>query len=158
MKENILSIIKMAIYRLYNEDYYLIKYNLCERCLAFKFGMYIQESINKNSLFNNYNFDSEYNKNINDVKRLPKNQNGTYPDFVIHQRGNNNQNLLVIECKKSKNHRTEKDIQKIQQFIDSHGIYNYKYGMLIIFYLNKAKIKIFEHNSIEELEVKIYNK
>lgn len=101
MKENILSIIKMAIYRLYNEDEYLIKNDLCERCLAFKFGMYIQELIEKNSLFNIFNFDSEYNKNINDIKRLPKNPKGTYPDFIIHQRGNNDNNLLIIECKKN---------------------------------------------------------
>lgn len=43
--------------------------------------------------------DSEYNRNKADKKFLPSWKSGCYPDIIIHKRGSNDDNFLVIEFK-----------------------------------------------------------
>lgn len=54
------------------------------------------------------------------------------PDIIIHKRGKQNLNMLIIEIKKSKRSATEViyDIMKIETFIKSDM--NYHYGLFLL--------------------------
>ena len=102
-----------------------------ERAAMFRFAYYMQSLVNdynKYSLFRNYNFDCEYNRNIYKVKRLPNGKN-IVPDIIIHKRGNNDNNLLIIELKTWWNENNSGDIEKLDIFTDKSGCYGYEYGL-----------------------------
>ncbi|RZD14205.1 MAG: hypothetical protein EVJ47_05925 [Candidatus Acidulodesulfobacterium ferriphilum] len=97
----------------------MLKNNLNERSITHKLAEYIQK------YFSDYNVDCEYNRMPNkrnnngeaEAKFIPKELNlsvsktrsnddkGTtvYPDIIIHKRGSNKSNLIVIEAKKKAN-------------------------------------------------------
>jgi hypothetical protein len=131
-----------------NDDYLLIK-KISERSVSHKLAYHLQP------LFSDYNVDCEYNGDVdklNDIKALEiskreiseinkkPNKKDYYrisPDIIIHQRGSNDENLLVIEVKKdiSPDINVEFDLIKLKNLtIDHvHNHYNYKLGILIIF-------------------------
>lgn len=86
-------------------DRYLLNVNANERSLTHRIGMYLQDQ------FDNYDVDCEYNRDKHEPKELHIEQeesderegNATtvYPDIIVHRRGSNDDNLLVIEFKKS---------------------------------------------------------
>lgn len=130
-------IINKSLDRLYIKDEELFTNDLCERCLAFRFGLYFYQIMQeeKNS---EYDIDMEYNRHYENMKYTQKLKNGTYPDLIVHKRNTNKKNLLVIEFKKWKKNYTIKrlikdDLTKIEDFVDCNGKYKYKYGASIIF-------------------------
>ncbi|HIF9325835.1 hypothetical protein [Photobacterium damselae] len=86
-------------------DRYLLEKDANERSLTHRIGMYLQAQ------FDNYYVDCEYNRDKHEPKELHIEQeksdvregNATtvYPDIIVHRRGSNVDNLLVIEFKKS---------------------------------------------------------
>ena len=58
------------------------------------------------------------------IKRLPGWPNGCYPDLILHKRGNNENNILIIECKGwwSSEEAIQNDREKIMQFLHSEKI------------------------------------
>src|SRR5690606_14754897 len=101
-----------AISKLFMLDHYLLINDLNERTIAHKFAVYLQEQ------FPDYHIDCEYNKNIDEdngsknirlLKSIPIQSEeewstvSIYPDIVVHKRGENCNNLLAIEIKKSTN-------------------------------------------------------
>src|SRR5690606_8797769 len=127
--ENIIKIkVDKAISKLFELDQYLLTNDMNERTIVHKFAIYLQEQ------FCEYHVDCEYNKNIDEVngskniyilkseldkfRKQTNNEvknNGEeyamisiYPDIVIHRRGENKSNLLIIEIKKS-TYRTDSD-------------------------------------------------
>ena len=61
---------------------------------------------------------------------LPEGSQGTvYPDVIIHQRGSEEHNLLVIEAKKSGN-SGDGDRQKVRAYMRHLG---YEYGLFLRF-------------------------
>ena len=94
-KTEILTMINEALNKLYECDSYLINNKVNERSIVFKFGYYFQCLLNESS-FSSYNLDCEYNKNYSDPKRTVSFPKGTYPDIVVHKRGSNEANLLLI--------------------------------------------------------------
>ena len=140
----IYKIIEKACIELYENDFYLIDNRVNERAIVFRFGIYVQELIDKNKFFDNYNVDNEYNRNIKDPKSFSNAENGVYPDLIIHHRGDNEHNLLIIECKTEWNSDVDRDIHKIRKFVDKKGIYKYRYGLSMIFEINKVECKFIE--------------
>jgi len=163
------NIIKNAEITLYENDSYLINnypeeatYNskeyshVGERAIVFRFGHYLDllfsEFINQNTeiqnLKNHYSIDVEYNRNGLKPKHLAGIGN-VYPDLIIHHRGDNEDNLLVIEFKGWWQLRNQdlnslnttgnlpnkttinQDITKILAFIKNEE-YNYKFGLFIL--------------------------
>ena len=53
------------------------------------------------------------------------------PDIILHQRGNNNHNLLVLEFKGWWNKNQEYDKKKIEQLVSKEGC-GYKEGYTIL--------------------------
>ena len=160
-KKEILELIKSSLEKLYEKDQYLIYHgdnnHNSERAIVFRFGIYFNQEV-EDSL--RYNVDAEYNRNIDDNKKMRKgNKRGkeivnVIPDLILHQRGNNKNNMLIIEFKTWWNNGQDEDIEKIKKFCDPSGEYKYKYGTTILLgkRLDEIEIKLFasDNNNREE--------
>lgn len=143
MKEKIECIIEKVLIKLYKNDKELIGRGVCERAIVFRFGIYLQRIMSRDIELNEYNLDCEYNRNMDDLKRTENYQNGRYPDLIIHKRGSNLNNLLVIEFKK-RNSSSSEDIKKINDFMSLNGEYKYRYGISIVLKEKEVIYKIKE--------------
>ena len=94
------------------------------------------------TLLKKYDLDAEYNRDIDMIKRLPGWPNGCYPDLILHKRGNNQNNILIIECKGwwSSEEAIQNDREKIMQFLHSER-YQYLFGLQIIFCREGMELK-----------------
>ena len=162
-KEEILELIKSSLEKLYERDRYLIYHSddnhNSERAVVFRFGVYFDQEVkNRDSNSLRYNVDVEYNRNIDDIKGIRnenKNKNKKIiPDLIWHQRGDNENNMLIIEFKTWWNNNQDQDIDKIKKFCDPNGEYKYKYGATILLgkRLDEIEIKLFasDNNNREE--------
>lgn len=151
--EEIEILVKNALDKLYYNDIYLLEYNVNEQSITHKLAMYLDDA------FFNYNVDCEYNRYGDHSKRLMGKSFKKYekifsseikklkeemckdklakPDIIIHKRGENDQNLLVVEVKKSNNGDDNYDRLKLMIFTNKDYGLNYKYGLFIK--LNKEK-------------------
>ena len=125
LKEEIIKCLKKAGNELYLVDSSLISdktyldVHAHERSICFRFGTYLNKYIESNSFLKKYDLDAEYNRDIDMIKRLPGWPNGCYPDLILHKRGNNENNILIIECKGwwSSEEAIQNDREKIMQFL-----------------------------------------
>lgn len=115
------------------DDHYLLEVDANERALTHRIGMYLQAQ------FDNYHVDCEFNRNGHEPKELyigeeevnayDVNAVTVYPDIIVHQRGSNNENLLVIEFKKSSSRIDRaKDINKLHAYKND---LEYRYALFI---------------------------
>ena len=125
--------------RVENKDRHLLMINVSERCIAARLAMYLRE------YFADYDVDVEYNRDGNVTKQLHDlvyNQNcphdrgeetqgqSVLPDVVVHRRGSDDSNLLIIEMKKSANQAgIERDRRRIQAF---RSELRYQFGALVV--------------------------
>jgi len=165
MENNIINKVKNAISKLYRRDEYLLINDLNERTIAHKLASYLQEE------FFDLDVDCEYNKNVDEdngskniyvvkveAEELRKKINriihkgeieysvfSIYPDIVVHKRGENKKNLLIIEIKKSTNLSDwEFDYKKLQCYTQKSGgnTLHYQYGLFIEFETGVKKLKV----------------
>jgi hypothetical protein len=112
--------VNTALAELLRCDSYLLESDVNERSITHRLATYLQ------SQFPDWHVDCEYNRNHDDVKRLELAERQTtdvslvavtvYPDIIVHRR-DTDENLLVIEMKKSTNRESsEYDIQKLTAF------------------------------------------
>ncbi len=142
--EQLKPLIQQALEWLYNNDDYLIMHkgiqlrekdiHVSERGIVFRFGVYFQRIALQHPMLHAYNIDTEYNRNLDNVKSLPHTQwaeTGALPDLIVHKRGNNKNNLLVVEFKAwwSKTNLIEQDRKKLSAF--KRDPYNYKNALLV---------------------------
>jgi hypothetical protein len=101
--DEILRRFQSGIDQLLVRDAHLLRHDVSERSITHKLGFYLQE------LFPEWDVDCEYNRNGHDPKTvaLPRRDDpevlkstSTFPDVIVHQRGSNERNLLVVEAKK----------------------------------------------------------
>jgi hypothetical protein len=101
--DEILRRFQSAIDQLLERDEYLLRHDASERSITHKLGFYLQ------ALFPEWEVDCEYNRNGHGPKTvgLPRRDDpevlestSTFPDVIVHQRGSNARNLLVVEAKK----------------------------------------------------------
>lgn len=150
-KELVKRKVKRAIDKLIENDEFLLQNDVYERSITHKLAEYLQQE------FIYWTVDCEYNRNmdgedVNDrkkrlkvLKQIKHNNDkykdtdieGTtiYPDIIIHQRGYNNTNLLVIEVKKSNSNIATKDydIHKLEELTKKP--YKYKNTLFIEFHV-----------------------
>lgn len=130
--EQLRQLLNLALTRLYEEDNQLIQRGGMERSLAFRFALYFSESMKETEPPINLDIDLEYNKNGLAPKRTPRRPNGVVPDFLLHSRGDNEENTLVVEFKGWWNNEArENDIIKLEDFVHQEGEYMYGLGVLI---------------------------
>ncbi len=119
-------------------DFSLLTKNVSERSISQNFANYLITE------FPEFDTDCEYNRHGSDVKTMvyPESSEPSpiIPDIVIHSRGNDRNNLFVIEIKKHGNLEIEKDIMKLKELTSES--YNYAFGLLMIFYIkDKSHMK-----------------
>jgi hypothetical protein len=122
--------LKAALASLFARDGHLLEYAAGERAVAAKLAAYLTP------LFRGYDVDVEYNRHGLDPKalNLPADCRGggrrrVFPDIIIHRRGHDRANLLVVEIKKETNREPRTcDRLKIEAMKREFG---YKWGVLI---------------------------
>jgi hypothetical protein len=134
--DEILRRFDLAVAQFFRDDQYLLLHDVSERAITHKLGEYLQP------LFARWNVDCEYNRNMHDPKRVhlpdPKDQEAEryvsiYPDIVVHERGSNARNILIVEAKKARDGRwdgEERDRTKLVAYARELG---YTVGVFIIF-------------------------
>ena len=96
------------------------------------FGIYLNELL-KDTEYSKYDLDFEYNKNHSNPKKTVNFPKGTYPDMILHKRGSNEFNILIIEFKAWWGSDNSKDLLKLRDFTDVDGVYKYTLGLSIVF-------------------------
>ncbi len=133
--------VNSVLEKIYELDHALIQSGGQERSLSFRFGLYFNQEIGSTTWLNGLDIDLEYNKNGMEPKRTPRRPNGVVPDFILHQRGSNENNVMVIEFKGWwSNDSKENDVIKLEDFIHQEGEYQYGLGFFIEFNKNGADL------------------
>ncbi|MEW6526350.1 MAG: hypothetical protein AB1444_06755 [Spirochaetota bacterium] len=133
------SAIETALDLVYEKDIYLIENKVHERSIVNRFSIYFQQILDETE-FAAYHLDFEYNKNHANPKRTVNFEQGTYPDIILHRRGSNDANVLIIEFKTWWDNNTEIDIKKLKDFTDQNGPYQYVIGYSIVFGRTKSAL------------------
>jgi hypothetical protein len=120
-----------AINMVFKHDSFLLEHSVNERSITHKLAEYLRP------IFGSYHIDCEYNRHGLDVKTLPRECRGkniryVYPDVVVHIRGNDDRNLLVIEAKLRPS-LDACDAAKLTEFTAPTGRYHYAFGLFIGF-------------------------
>jgi len=113
--------VSSALKQLSEADFYLLKNDLNECSINHMLAYHLQ------SQFKEWHVDCEYNKNWNKIKKLelPKDKvdwtdteaKSVFPDIIVHRRGGDGPNLLVIEVKKSSNTSDRRhDYNKLKEY------------------------------------------
>lgn len=134
-----------ALFELYKRDKQILSINANERSITHRFAIYIEKE------FPGWDVDCEYNRDGEDPKKAHLNpsdesnnkNNGSrvYPDIIVHKRGREGRNLLVIEAKMDVPPVTatarETDKQKIWAYNEK---YDYETGLFIIFNIKNGPL------------------
>lgn len=127
--------IRAALSRLYKRDADLLRIDVNERTITHKLAEYLEPQ------FPCWNVDCEYNRHGHSVKRLKTlwgndvpidDTDGisVFPDIIVHKRMKPNENLLVIEVKKSTNRTNAAfDKQKLRAYKDEIG---YQHALFLL--------------------------
>lgn len=113
--------LECALDALCKADIHLLHVNSSERSMTHRLAVHLEP------YFPDHAVDCEYNRDGSNVKRLkPSDRDAksddldavtVFPDIVVHKRGNNEGNLLVIEVKKgSSSASPDYDFQKLGAF------------------------------------------
>ena len=106
--EDVRKRLDAALQKLVTSDAYLLTHNLGERCISSRLAMYLQDE------FPEHSADAEYNRAGDVPKRLDlaedcanyqdeDGQSLVVPDIIVHTRGAEGPNILVLEVKKTSN-------------------------------------------------------
>ena len=127
------TIVKKCLKNFQSEDIFLLENDVDERTISNRLAFYLQSEIPK------FKVDCEYNRKEYEIKKIIAYKGSLprkiYPDIIVHERGTNSNNLLVIEIKKQGNLEIENDEIKLKALTSEQ--YRYDFGLLIIFYTMK---------------------
>ncbi len=150
--------IRRSLRQLQQSDKYLLNINASERSITHILAIYLKKE------FTDLDVDCEYNREGDKPKKYQEIVNEincigirvddieartAFPDIIVHKRGNNDDNLLVIEVKKlsgNPNPIDSIDEQKLRAFLDKDQL-DYKYGLglqIPVGLRNTAKLFWFE--------------
>ena len=128
--------------KLRKKDQFLLEKDVNERSITHNLAQYLEEE------FSGWDVDCEYNRVGKELmtKRLElrpeqfwtddTHAQTVYPDIIVHQRGKEDENLLVIEAKKKSNPSgIDRDESKLKAFAGQLG---YEYCALVTFDLDQV--------------------
>ena len=158
-KEELKDILEEAFRLLYEKDRYLIiyepsfpdgeeAYHAGERSIVARFAHYLQNIFEDRNMLANLAVDTEYNRHGYDIKRLPHCSRRVYPDLIVHHRGDDEENFLVMEFKTWWNPDTKGDIKKLEDMMDKEKGYGYRYGISVLLGENGPEIRWIEDSQI----------
>jgi hypothetical protein len=161
-----------AIEQLLCVDPYLLQNNLSERSITHKLGEYLQQKFPDHNVDCEYNkfqqpgengklsyttkclgidnnelskkLQDKYAKRIAELKLDSLLSLSIYPDIIVHTRGYEGVNVLVVEVKKAHGDDDELDILKLKSLTNSSGSNPYKYqlGAAITIKTNKDNVDV----------------
>lgn len=146
--------LKLALDMLFYKDQYLIcngtNKHVSELSISHKLGHYLA------LLIDEYDVDCEYNRNLVDPKTDEAN-NKIRPDIIIHKRGSNDDNFVIIEIKPWWNDDIEKDVKKLNEMTKQDGQYRYCFGFSIVINKNRDLVSatIIENGEIKYDDIQI---
>lgn len=121
---------------LLEEDWYLFAVQAHERTLTQHLAKHLQK------FFPTFSVDCEYNRDKNDTKTTS--EWDIFPDIVVHQRGRNDNNLIIIEAKWNATHKKQKDdIEKLQE---TRTKFSYQYAFFINFIRKQQPFRVNIHD------------
>lgn len=166
MLEKIKYKIKKCLVRLYRENPNLFDRNnsngLCERCLVFRFGLYLQGE------FLDYFVDCDFNSSF--VNGSPTggkqiaNSDGSktkrFVDIIVHQRkAPPNTDFICFEIKKWNNRNAKAAKKDMNNLVGLTSEFGYQYGFYLILGRNLRETKwiIFHRNRVPEVMEPVFS-
>ena len=140
------AICHKSITLLYERDGQLIQRGVHEAAIAHRLAIYLEvflhEHLNLSLLDqSDYDVDAEYDKNGKYGKRLVQGENGKRPDIIIHHRGDNDNNLLIIEIKKNQGIQEDaNDDRKLCGATDQGYDFQFTLGLFVNFMPNQYEL------------------
>lgn len=135
--DELIVLISGALDSLYKNEAYLIEQEVHERSLVFRFGLYFHKCLEESPKFSKFDLDIEYNRDLvssknKDPKRTQDHPKGIFPDLILHKRGNNYNNILVLEFKTNWNENPSDDVKKLKELTSPNQKYHYNLGISIV--------------------------
>jgi hypothetical protein len=139
-EDEIRSAVSAAIAALCADDRHLLDANASERSMSHMLAVHLI------SRFPGYEIDCEYNRDGFDVKKLMLSDRSVtvdqldavtvFPDIIVHKRGRQDQNLLVLEMKKASSAVAhDHDMEKLSAFKSE---LKYRFAALVVIGLLKS--------------------
>lgn len=129
--------IENALREFFRKDACLLSLKVNERSITHKLAEYLQRQ------FADLDVDCEYNRHGIEKKELSfalgttatdcEHAKTVYPDIIVHKRGRDSSNKLVIEVKKSTGDNVTHDKKKLRVFTKPRGGYEYQLGLFLEF-------------------------
>lgn len=144
--EQLQVLVRDALKVLYGRDRDLIRRSVHEASIAHRLAVYLEILLYQQldlSPFDQsgYDVDVEYNRNGRETKRLVRGKRGKRPDIIIHERGSNENNLLIIEIKKNEPMKNgNSDDSKLCGATDENHDFRYKLGLYLSLTHNTAEL------------------
>lgn len=117
--------VRFALRRFFHEDKDLLHRDANERSITHKLAEHLQLQ------FHDLKVDCEYNRYFVDPKKLCG--DNIVPDIVVHERGCDRRNALVIEVKKLNGDEETKDERKLRGLTSRTCGYGYALGVFLVF-------------------------
>jgi hypothetical protein len=121
-EDQLFALLRSALVDLQRNEAYLLENDLNERTITHKLAEYLQPLLWWWNVDCEYNRDGHESKRVNLVDHLAEEWgagSNVYPDIIVHHRGDNLHNLLIIEAKKVRRfdgHVDDHDRRKIEAF------------------------------------------
>jgi hypothetical protein len=140
-----------AIQKFMEHDLELLSRDVNERSITHRLAMFLQDEFAPEWMvdceFNRYGFDS---KKVLDFYPHGTTTDDTeartvFPDIIVHKRGPEGPNLLVIEAKKSTNNDGGLDVEKLKRYKSSLHLH-YEHAVFLVFRTGK------DHPGVEVLQ------
>ncbi|MEQ3307324.1 hypothetical protein AAA294_07490 [Fusobacterium varium] len=170
-KQVIIEKLKICVEKLKKKDIYLIKNDGSERAIAHRLALYMEDE------FSEYDVDCEYNINIEhhsgrkkiylleeEVKKykskhkvIEDKEVSILPDIIVHRRGENSKNILIIEIKKDTSTiDDEYDTFKLKKFTDVYDedslFYKLGCALKILTTAEDVNFEFYEEGKLMEME------
>ncbi len=146
-KENIEKRLRHALATMQQQDAHLLSADVNERSVTHRLAMYLQAE------FPDWHVDAEYNRDhykIKAVRLEPESKMSddidattVFPDIIVHRRDTDD-NLLVIEVKKTGQVGTGHDKKKLEAYMRSHkeGGLGYAHGVHVVLNVGQGEPKL----------------
>lgn len=130
-------------------DQELVENDANERCLAARFFAYMTSRTGYDPDYRELTWDPEYNRHGHDPKKLDGSE--IVPDLILHHRGDDSANILVVEFKKS-GRSLKSDRVKLAKLTGSPYYFRYRLGVLIVLGIDKVTLEWFRDGKSISLE------
>lgn len=134
-QQQIEQLLQRTIKHFNKKEQFLIKNNLCERCICARFAMYLERVLSR-SVFRDYTTDVEYDRGMggNDYGKKRVFGHDAYLDLIVHKRGYDESmgydNLFAVEFKWQGNDFNQ-DTKRLMALVDNENGFMYRAGFAI---------------------------